>query len=217
MLIVLLGVLGACSQVTTDRDTITEQKECTGADVPGQNLPEASAWTWLNVTIGESTEQDIIAEFGEPDLTRLRPDGRPEACLYIFKEDDGNSFNVWIAGDTVIGLEFGQTYPRQPTFQRAEIPRTFEQAKELYGRAELVGYSNGGFARTIVWPTKGIQAEVSIVSESLAIGAIRYFTPMTEEEFYNSLWSNYILEENPTLYPTSDLRDTAPKDPFDWD
>lgn len=215
LVIVSLLLLGACGQIST-KEGVTEQNQCSGDDVPAIALPQGPTWTWLDITIGESTEQDVVNRFGVPDLTRLWPREQPQACIYVYKETT-NTFRVWLAGNTVIGLESGRTYG-DAAFHMKGAPLTFEQAKELYGRAELIGYSNLEYGmRSVAWINQGVQAEVSIYIEGMPISTIRYFTPMTEEQFSDSLWSQLILDENPTQGPPYELIDIGPKDPFDWD
>lgn len=191
------------------------EKPCTGSDVAVQHLPDGPARTWLGITVGSSTEQDVIDELGVPESSRLWPGDQPQACVYIYKADV-SALRVWLAGNVVIGLEFGLLYPH-PAFGMVEVPQTFEEAKEQFGHAELVGYSrhvNG--VRSVIWLSHGVQAEINLVADSLPVISILYFTPMTQEEFRNSVWSSLILDSNPSLQPGSDFRENLPKDPFDW-
>lgn len=211
----LPALLGACSKMAiSPGEVITEEPLCSGNDIPTQGLPKEPSWTWLGITVGKSTEQDVITAFGEPKRTRLWPPDQPEACIFIYTLDDDSIIRVWLAGDMIIGLEVGQPYPLRDF--PIDAPRTLEEAKKLYGRAEIVGYSTGGFVRSVVWLSHGVQAEISLISDNNGVGSILYFSPLTEDEFRNSLWSGLVLDENPTLYPGSDLSDYAPKDPFEW-
>lgn len=212
----LLALLGACSKIAVSPgEAVTEEPLCSGSDVSAQDLPKEPSWTWLGITVGKSTEQDVLAIYGEPKRTRLWPPDQPEVCIFIYTLDDDSFLNFWLAGDLVVGLEVGQPYPLRSL--PIDVPRTLEQAKQLYGRAEIVGYSSGGYGvRSVVWLSHGVQAEVSTITDNDGVGPILYFTPITEDEFRNSLWSGLVLDENPTLYPGSDLSDYAPKDPFEW-
>ncbi len=214
--IFLLVLLGACSKIAVSPgEAVTEEPSCSGSDISAQDLPKEPSWTWLGITVGKSTEQDVIAIYGKPKRTRLWPPDQPEACILIYTLDDDSILNFWLAGDLVIGFGVGQPYPLRDF--PIDAPRTLEEAKDLYGRAEIVGYSTGGYgARSVVWLRHGMQATVNIRTDDNSIDRILYFTPITEDEFHNSLWSGLVLDENPTLYPGSDVWDNAPKDPFEW-
>jgi hypothetical protein len=213
-LILLTSALCSCS--AHENNTDDNQFECDATeDGITQYTFRESEWMWLNIQVGKSTVQDTIANLGQPELTRLWPTANPQICRYVYDDGNGGSIVIWLAERSVVGIEFVQPYPQQAF--AVEAPRTLEQAKTQYGRPDIVGYSELGFGiRSVIWLDEGIQAEVSNVSEDNRIGTILYFSPMSQEEFEVSPWSALVLDENPTLCPTCDLRDYAPRDPFDW-
>jgi hypothetical protein len=196
--------------ITVTRAPGTVLPECDSANIPNPFLGEEASWSWQGITIGVSTEQDVVAAFGEPDRIHTWRDERGiRGCVYRYQRP--NLYPTFIlAGDRVIGIDLrtepGETGP-------AGQLETIDNVRELFGRADIVGYSGdlGAGYRSVVWLDEGILAQ-AIVSGPIVY--IIYFTPMTESEFADSMWSGLVLYTNPTL--ETDYADHFPRDPFDW-
>lgn len=177
-----------------------------------QTIEDAQNWMWLNISICNSTKQDLIATLGEPKSIRAWP-GEGDQHLtdnYHYDLDDHPIF--WIKGNKVVGIGFSAS---KSQFQTEDLPETVSEVKRLYGRPELVGWSiYGSVYRTVVWSSKGVLVEVRVDDDrdQSRISNIVYFSPMAEDEFINSPWSRFVLDSR----PNSDYVDFLPQDPFDW-
>ncbi|MEW5873328.1 MAG: hypothetical protein AB1894_28975, partial [Chloroflexota bacterium] len=204
-------VLSACSQSVSTEEVMMTPGQCYAEE--DQGIGKYPGWSWLGMTVGYSTEQDLVAKLGKPKSVFPWPTnvGKPLACVYRYQLEDWPKF--WLAKNKIIGIEFSKSTVE---FHTDELPGTLHEAKSLYGRPELVGWSSiyGAGYRSVVWLNRGIQAEVAVGGDCW-IANILYFTPMGDDEFDASLWSQLVLTTNPTL--NSDQPDTMPRDPFDWD
>lgn len=204
---ILATALLGCS--TNEQPT---EEGCTGNDTPPVSMQDSILWDWMDITVGQSSEEEIIAKFGPPEQTVVWPiTASPVACVYYYHRDDV-FFGVWLAGGQAIGLEFRDIKPNYRINETA-MPASFEQAKQLYGRADIVGWSDRGSGfRSIAWLEQGIQADISLIANN-RIAIARFFPEFTSEEFEATLWSNLVFNEQSS---GGDVVDTAPRDPFDW-
>jgi hypothetical protein len=189
-------------------------KTCDSSDFPTPYPSEEPGWTWYGITIGSSTEQDLINKLGEPSTRAPWPPSRGKlvACVYRYADLD-NFSEFWLTGGKVVAIQIA-THDDE-TRLRGQ-PATLDELKELYGRADLVGWHPvyGAGHRSVVWTSEGMLAIVFRGEPDDWIGRILYFPPMSHDEFSDSMWSWYVLYTNPTL--DTDVIDTLPRDPFDW-
>ncbi len=213
-LAVLSLSMAGCSRLAPEGKGLTAARACNSQDIPlpDYNIEEGAAWTWLDITIGVTTEEELLAELGNPGSISPWPQSsrEPQACVYRYQQLD-NYPTFWLAGGRVIGARFS-TYDDQTRMNGQ--PATFNEAMELYGRAEIVGWNPLGGHRSVVWLNYGILAEV-IVGGKQKVSTMLYFSPMDEEVFGDSLWSHFVLETNPTV--GTDHIDDYPRDPFTWE
>lgn len=202
----------SCSQTTSRQETLMILDNCNTSD-RNRAVQDTSNWTWLDITICVSTKQDLIEVLGQPKIIRAWPvEGREKLTdNYHYEFDDYLIF--WVATNKVIGIGFSS---RNSQFLQTEnLPKAINEAKEFYGRPELIGWSvYGSWYRSVVWPDRGVLAEVRIANdldESRIVNII-YFTPMTKDEFTHSPWAKFFL----TLRPESDNIEMLPQDPFNW-
>lgn len=214
LLILSLGIAG-CSSLISEGKEIIAGDECNPQDIPlpDYDLKEEEAWIWLDITIGTSTEEELRARLGEPASITFWPQKsyEPQACVYRYQELD-NYPTFWLAGGKVIAARFSTSNDQT---QIEGQPATIDQAIELYGNAEIVGYNAtlGAGYRSVVWLDYGVLAE-AYVGGGQQVGTVMYFSPMSEDEFRDSPWSTYVLETNPTV--GTDNIDDSPRDPFNW-
>ena len=175
-----------------------------------QQYGKDSSWSWLDITIGYSTERDLVAKLGRPQNISPWPGNatNPLACIYRYQLEDGSQF--WVAGNKVIGIGFWKSTAQ---FNADDLPGTMVEAIDLYGRPEIVGWSSiyGSGYRSVIWVDRGIQAEIDVYGDGM-ITDILYFTPVSD--FSALPWARLVLEKNPTL--DTDSPDMMPRDPFDW-
>jgi hypothetical protein len=212
MLILVLSInLSSCSEATH-----VTPISCTGNEISVQNSTGDSSWSWSNIVVGKSTGRDVAAKFGKPKSTLLWPNAdQPQACIHYYGNDD-DFFAVWLAGDRVIGIEFRRfAFDFARSNGKIEIPTTFEEARDVFGYTELVGWSERGHSfRSVVWAEQGIQVEISLDTDRHYVEIARYFIPISPGDFHNSSFSQLVLDENPT--EGTDFVDRGPKDPFEW-
>lgn len=214
LMFAVLSITGCSSPLPEEEDTSMPTSICNSEDfpLPHYNVEGSAAWTWSGITVGITTEDELLAKLGEPSSITAWPSNEPQACIYRY-QDLNNHPTFWLADSKVVGACFS-TYDEQTRLDGQ--PATFNQAKELYGRAEIVGWtlSLGAGYRSVVWLRYGVLAEISYRGKQ-NIGTITYFMPMNEEEFRNSVWSTLVMETNPTT--KTDNVDTYPQDPFNWE
>lgn len=223
ILFIVIVVVACSEEKTANQNQVETLQAALNSDCQALNDHQISgqepSWNWLDITVGASTEQDVIERFEETESKGPWIDfatGEQQACVYGYTiNDEGVRF--WLQNDNVVGIEF-INYGRSE-FQIEELPETVKEAAELYGHPDNVGWTRmDSFARALVWLDKGILIVAHVGHpDSLKNPIIRsfYFNPMTESEFDSSLWSFYLIEIQPPI--AGDAIDTAPRDPFDWE
>jgi hypothetical protein len=212
--ILIFIVSTACSWTPfKTRPVFATRDECKMSS-KAQISENTSSWTWLGVTVGASIEQDLITKFGEPDAIHFEQEVPQVVCTYFYHTlDNGDAVTFWLADGKVIGIDLWEPAHQLLTDERV----TIDDAKALYGRPELVGWSKvyGAGYRAVVWLDQGVMAQVSLRwnNGKTAISNATYFSPMTEEEFASSPWARFILDK-PNL--NTDYVDYGPQDPFEW-
>ncbi|MEM7343643.1 MAG: hypothetical protein AAF485_05335 [Chloroflexota bacterium] len=135
---------------------------------------------------------------------------RKDVCIYFYDPlDNGDPVTFWLGNGRVIGIELWE-----PAHQlEIEDKVTIDNAQNLYGRPDLVGWSRiyGPNHRAVVWLEDGAMADVDRYGRLVNL---LFFTPVAEEEFETLPWARNI-EDEPNL--DSSWVDLGPRDPFDWE
>jgi hypothetical protein len=208
---VLLTLIGCKTDMSKHEDLVNVVEKCDSASIQYEGGP--SDWNLLDIKIGISSEDDLLAIHGEPTKIASWPSRNTEsplACIYYYTSADGQPA-FWLAGGKVIGIEI-QKYGNGYTLP--DLPETQEDAKIMYGKPDIIGWSRYPGLRSCVWTNKGIQAELSVAGNQ-NIDKIVLFPPMSEKEFSESLWAGLVADINYSLF--TDSVDNLPIDPFDWD
>ena len=103
----------ACSEEKGDNQNQAEsiratlESDCYASNehqTRGQDL----SWTWLDITVGVSTEQDVSEMFGDPESKSPWINfatGEQQACIYGYTIND-EGIRFWLQDDKVVGIEF---------------------------------------------------------------------------------------------------------------
>jgi len=202
-----------CSQgcLAPKKDSVVVT-EC-NTSIEAEDIVITPSWTWLDITVGVSTRQDVLAKFGKPESINHWSTEKIEGiCRYRYLLD-GKRVVFWLNQDKVIGIEFlTPTYQLQVSGQAARV----NDAVTLYGYPDMVGWGRATSYRTIIWMSKGVLAEVILVheTEKSLVSNIIYFSPMNETEFTNSVWAEFIRDMRPES--DSDSIDAWSENPFGW-
>jgi len=171
---------------------------------------------WNGVTVGISTEQDVLSAFGSPSEIYHEDSTALKTTTYsYFDESDTQTGLIWITlkGDVVDVINLDSE-----AIQSKGGPRLMVDLVNLLGRPDIVSWSSLQGSRTLIWPTKGIAATVGfwaveVDSSENHIWILEIFPPMDTNTFGESTYyADLIPEAN--LYPTSEAN--ASEDPFDW-
>lgn len=207
LILCLCVVLVTCSQNEPAKELVI-------VDFCQKSTGNTRIWTWLNITICASTQQQLVETLGQPEVIRAWPNKHQNwGSTYFYDFDTPHIF--WVFQSKVVAIGLFSTSTSQ--FQIDALPKTIDDLKGLYGRPDLVGWGMYGPGyRTFVWPEKGILADVRIAmtdrNNKSTTSYIMYFNSMTNEEFTNSPWVRYFFTER----PQSDVVDLLPQDPFEW-
>ncbi|MCP5099824.1 MAG: hypothetical protein GY943_30075 [Chloroflexi bacterium] len=204
-----LIVLVACTKLAREeKENLMESGDCISS---GTNSELTSiGYTWKQITIGVSTKEDVIEQFGEPKFIRTQTPqpSLPSVCWYVYDEA-----NFWIDNETVIGIQL-------PAFgkyaQENDFPINIIILKESYGKPDIVGWSStlGPNYRVLVWLNQGIEVDVFVGDDNPRITSVLHFGSITVETFYNSPFVQLVSGTRPV---NTDEIDPLPKDPFNWD
>lgn len=210
-LISLLFTLLGCQGAVTVRggNALAGKQVC-------QNMPasdtlyEAPGITWFGITAGQSTKQDVLTQFGEPEQIISKAGTVPMEGICWMVYSDG--FRFWISNEHVVGIEFLNTFLFAP---RIEMPQNAQELYSLYGKPDFVGWHapyNIFGHRYAIWTAEGIMT--SIIGGSQQVASILYFPPMSQADFLSSNLSQFIsFERTPFL---GDMIEEGPQAPFDW-
>jgi hypothetical protein len=218
-------LLGSCLQPGLPNRAPAEgdqQKVCVKLTLPS-TAPLNPSWTWFEITVGESSSEDLISKYGEPLTKRFFPvGGEPAGCIYQYSLD-GHTVFFYIVDGRVYAIEI----PAPSYLFGNDAIFTLVDVVGMYGRPELVGFNTpyGSGYRTLVWPVEGVQAFVSLGLELSAerpplidisradIVSLVYSSPTSVEEYQESFLSIWFHETR----PESDVFEVYPQDPFDWE
>ncbi|MCL4264499.1 MAG: hypothetical protein KJ069_14845 [Anaerolineae bacterium] len=213
LFILLLSIIIAgCQyggQVNLD-EGVPNEANCSNLS-PQDALFQSVGITWAGITVGESTKDDVITKFGEPDVIVSQEGTIPFRGICWMFYRDGPHF--WISQDRVIAVDLANFGFR--TAVEIELPKDVQELRTLYGKPDFVGWHapyNHPWGRLAVWPTEGVMANITIDSQQVA--SVVFFPPMSESDFLNSGLSQFISF---TETPSGDIVDMVKRDPFNWE
>jgi hypothetical protein len=214
----MLMVLSACSKgiATSQAHAWPEKGESACIHIPTVYTQTGEAsWTWLGVTVGQTTRQELLEMLGDPKETNLwfgflQPRFL-QACILGYEIND-ERVTFWIVNDIVTGIEFSKS--SDSSFSSEELPSTVYDARNLYGLPTLVSWTPYGPGyRTVIWTDRGVLIQAVAVSNAW-VAQVFYFSPVAESDFNYTPWAQLVLNQQPDL--TGDVVYDLRRDPFDW-
>lgn len=192
-------------------NALAKKQACQDTSVSG-TIYETPGITRFDITVGQSTKQDVLALFGEPDDIINRIDTVPMKgiCWMIYK----NGPEFWISNERVVAMNLSNFGFRSAP--GIVVPQTIQELYTLYGKPDFVvwhGPYHVSGSRYAVWSTKGVMANLIVGTHH--VSSVVYFSPMSQAEYLASNLSQFInFEKRP--HPFSDVIDGDPQDPFIW-
>lgn len=185
-------------------NSFPENLVCSDMETPGNLGP-----TWNGVTIGKSSVEDLLKQFGVENQDAVqRPSGalafRLPISLGVYPVD------VCVQGATITAMTITMTNV-EPVFLIDFVSE--------YGIPDAVTYTSNPYSRVIFWFEQGLAVEVSANVGDLFFGrvgevALFPYQPVTGYEArwpYNRTWPEWI--------PSDEFVTTLPdtQNPFDFD
>jgi hypothetical protein len=188
-------------------------------------FPKSS--TWRSITPGQTTEDELLTQLGQPDSQLLR--GTYQVYRYADRKELGgwHVVEIWINSQIVFAIFLDEPFQNED-FQYVSDTPSLEVLVRKYGRPDYVVWTLISDTRYLVWGRDGIAAMVdSDINhrnwENLRVHEMLVFVPQNTWYFMllQSSWpwprtGGGITSHNLAPIGSSDHPDVLPQDPYDW-